>query len=599
MKKFNLYSLALATVMLGACSNEVDLANGESPVMAGENGYISMSINLPSIDKGVRGIDKYEDGTPDEYDVKDATLLIFVGDDEESATCQGVYPLDISAFLGHASNQITSTAQIVKEITKPNATNKNIYALVVLNNNNVISTTGEPTTNSLVGNTLTQINAQISANTYTSADNLKANGFLMANAPLSNMAGGGSSPSGATVTTLADIDENKIYKSENQAKNNPAATIYVERALSKVTLSGGSGNVTAQDANKKLAKYTVTGWTLDNTNQKTYLVRNTTGISAWLGYASAYTTATTTTPSTPWYRFADANSLESGVTLYRTHFGVDPNFDATDNAGATFNKVSTQNPALTNANGTTPMYCLENTFDVASMKDLYTTRAIVAAKLEVTGADSNNNDFYLLNNNTSDIYTETTAQNEVKRLWMNHLDGILDQYVKEGSFAASDVTVVWDVAKGGYIKTVTVTMADKSGISYQPNQNAQTLSTVATEYINGLIDNNQLTIAYYKGGVSYYGVRIKHFGDDETPWNATMDGVTSDISYPDNNAANWLGRYGVLRNTWYDIAVTGIKNIGSPEVPEVTTNWDDESKDYISVEINILSWAKRKQEVEL
>lgn len=76
-----------------------------------------------------------------------------------------------------------------------------------------------------------------------------------------------------------------------------------------------------------------------------------------------------------------------------------------------------------------------------------------------------------------------------------------------------------------------------------------------------------------------------------TPWDGT-------VGYG-SNENNWLGRYGVLRNTWYDMTVTGLKNIGSPEVPDVTTDYDDPGDQYISVEINILPWAVRSQNVEL
>ena len=107
-----------------------------------------------------------------------------------------------------------------------------------------------------------------------------------------------------------------------------------------------------------------------------------------------------------------------------------------------------------------------------------------------------------------------------------------------------------------------------------------------------------IKVATYANGVSYYPVRIKHFGDDLTPWKNTETPLptVSDGAYPSTNqAANYLGRYGVLRNNWYTINVEGIKKIGSQVVPEVTGDPDDELADYISVKINVLSWAKRTQ----
>ena len=53
--------------------------------------------------------------------------------------------------------------------------------------------------------------------------------------------------------------------------------------------------------------------------------------------------------------------------------------------------------------------------------------------------------------------------------------------------------------------------------------------------INGVIDADAVTsgiqtadavlLSYYKGGISYYNVRIKHFGDVETPWSGTGSGT--------------------------------------------------------------------------
>lgn len=75
------------------------------------------------------------------------------------------------------------------------------------------------------------------------------------------------------MTTLAEIDQTKIFQTELEARQNPAVTVYVERALAKVTVKADNDNLSG-DANENLVGYTVSGWTLDNTNKSTYLVRN-------------------------------------------------------------------------------------------------------------------------------------------------------------------------------------------------------------------------------------------------------------------------------------------------------------------------------------
>ena len=113
-------------------------------------------------------------------------------------------------------------------------------------------------------------------------------------------------------------------------------------------------------------------------------------------------------------------------------------------------------------------------------------------------------------------------------------------------------------------------------------------------------------IAKYEGGKVYYSVLIKHFGDRLTPWNTweadpnkpAAGGI--DQIYPTTNRdANYLGRYGVVRNNWYEINLNKINKIGTPDIDYDKDTPDDELNSYISVSINILSWAKRSQDVDL
>jgi hypothetical protein len=109
----------------------------------------------------------------------------------------------------------------------------------------------------------------------------------------------------------------------------------------------------------------------------------------------------------------------------------------------------------------------------------------------------------------------------------------------------------------------------------------------------GLDKDKGIGIKTYKNGESYYIARIKHFGDDLTPWKEGND------TYGGNNL-NWLGRYGVLRNNWYDLTINKISGPGYPDVPEVKPETpDDEDTKYINVSVKILDWAKRSQSVDL
>ena len=99
-------------------------------------------------------------------------------------------------------------------------------------------------------------------------------------------------------------------------------------------------------------------------------------------------------------------------------------------------------------------------------------------------------------------------------------------------------------------------------------------------------------ISTYEKGESYYIARIKHFGDALTPWNPGD-------AYNDDNL-KYLGRYGMLRNNWYELKVGNVYGPGYPGVPPVDpTLPDDENEKYLSVSVKILSWAKWSHSYDL
>lgn len=188
MKKSLLFSAVLAGLMLGSCSSSDDLAGGNTSANQDGNGYVAFTINLPTQPSTRAGSfnDDFKDGMANEYAVKDATLLLFQGATESSATFVGAYKLSTEPWTSPAGDQnITTTSnKIVKKIDKSGTDMK---ALVVLNSNGVF--TVDEAANSL------KLNGSGTdfAGTYadfvksagaTSSANLTKTGFYMANAPL-------------------------------------------------------------------------------------------------------------------------------------------------------------------------------------------------------------------------------------------------------------------------------------------------------------------------------------------------------------------------------------------------------------------------------
>lgn len=583
MKKFYFIPAAAMALALAACSSDDVLApEGNGPQWnADGKGYVSLAINLPqekaSLNRAYN--DQFEDGTPEEFDVKKAVLLVFGGDSEAAATLQGGYELTLPTFSDDPSEQITSTVQLVQAIDQAPA--NNLYALVVLNPGNIVTVGAGNSVNvagSLFDGTFADFQAKTMSMTNGDVSSIAggANGFLMMNAPLASAVG--AADWSGTVSTLAPL-EDKVYPTEAEAKSNPATSVYVERAVAKVEVTANATQGTLGGEEDALA-WEINGWVLNNTNTTSYVVRNTNTDDEWWGYQNG----------SQGFRFIGTSEVKAGAG-YRTYWAEDPNY--ADTQTGLYSPYYTANPAEGDLKAVGSVaYCLENTFDVAHQYQNYTTTVVVAAQL------GDGSDFFTLNGTSTKLYTKAEVDKAVKAAYLNtpavraaltaNADG-------QQTFGEDDIESITYSQTGAGIWSVTgVTYAETFAGKFTNGTIPETLDVNGEAYTAGLANATALKIDFYAGGVAYYPVLIQHFGEDLTPWN--QEGTTA---YPGPNAAqNWLGRYGVLRNNWYKINVTGISNIGSSTVPEITTP-DDPTQSYIAVEINVLSWAVRTQQAEL
>lgn len=591
MKKTLLFSVALAGLMLGSCSSSDDLNGGGNNTGSNQSGdgYVSLSLNLPTRSGSMSRAanDKFDDGLADEYAVKNGTLILFEGANETDATFAGAYELkNLSMNLvGTTTDNITTTTKITQKIKNGlSSGTDNFYAIVVLNSNGTLAVDGNDATLKVNGEDFPSTkkisdlqNLELTKN----ASDFNATGFLMMNAPLASAAGGKDNPSSATISVASKIDKDHIYATEALAKANSSASIYVERALAKVDVTASNPTGNLDDA--PTVQYSVEGWVLDNTNKKTYYLRNFSNPTNWLSLAT--NAAAPNNPAKP-YRFVGDTPVEGGVSLYRTYWAQDPNYAAKPTVLKNdFNTIGNSVPAALKSLSEHD-YCLENTFTVDQQKQDVTTRVIVAAKI---GSGST---FYVVNDNEKDLLDADGMKKAVKSAFLNNTD--VQAWINTGLKAGEKIDE----------NDLDVTVASTAGnnaptVSVNTTGNAKYTSGAAPT-VNADITNimKAIKVATYEKGISYYPVRIKHFGDDLTPWKSSETPLptVSDGAYPTTNQdANYLGRYGVLRNNWYNIDVKGIKKLGSPVVPEVTGDTDDELAAYISVKINVLSWAKRTQ----
>ena len=569
----NLFGMAVVATALVGCSSSDDLA---TDVKGNENKteatYAKFTIQLPTT-SGTRAVDPntgadFDGGTADEYAVKNAQLLIF----QKCGASEGDYKFVETVNIGNLepwtdntpNTGVTRYANITAQLkgVSLDKTGNEYFALIILNNE------GESKVKLPTSGTYSAWNV---ANKVQGAAAFldSSNGFYMANAPLYST---------GEPTTLVPIKG--VYSTKAEAQTNPATTVFVERGMAKVTVNGSDFTINDASSTYKTDKVKINQWTLDVLNKSTFPVHVTTGLKT--DFAGIWTTP----------RFVATSS-----TPKRVYWGKDPNYDKTtlttvsacqdefyivDNNGKTYN--GDPSSTFTWSANTTPLYCLENTFNLDNMKQGQTTRVVFKATYtphNLTGTDKT---FFMIGNNT--------------QIWTK--DALVAQITSKAKEMLNSTAVVVTIntdaplLKGGshLLSSADVTIKDGSvdktaAFDYATLNTKLGLNNTETD-ANG---NPTVGIKTYENGECYYIARIKHF-NELTPW-------ASGQTYGTDNAT-FLGRYGVLRNNWYDLTVSKISAPGYPDVPVVNPNVpDDEDTKYINVEVKILDWAKRSQQVEL
>ena len=563
MRIKHFFGLAVLAAMTASCSSNNELVNGGNGSGEVENGtaYASFKINLPTT-SGTRaddpkpGTPSFDHGTAAEQEVKNGTILIFDATTDQFVTSAELGTMN--PWTDVKADGVTTAAIATVKLSNVSVTG-NYNALVLLNNNTTDATTKKVT-------------LPTTADTYTtwSQDVLKANaanyvstdGIFMANAPMYSAT---SEP-----TTLVKIKN--VCASPEEAQAKAATVVYVERGLAKVTMKDfTTGGYSIDAGTYEGGNVKIENWQLDVTNKSTFPVHQTGTLkSSW---AEIWNTP----------RFYDQTS----TAFKRVYWGVDPNYNNSDyqtlaNCQTAFNMI--KNDEVTGTAGeANPQYCLENTFDLDNMKQGQTTRVVFKAVFTPKDFTSEYKTFYKIGNNTT-IWSQENLEKQIKTVALTAM-GITDD-------AEQDKYGV-DLTKGTNISgKAGQHLIEPENITYSGEASS---SKVTDDIVNKINDklglSNAAGISTYLNGEAYYIARIKHF-NELTSW-------TAGTPYGSDNAA-FLGRYGVLRNNWYELSVNSVSGLGYPDVPEVKpTVPDDENDQYINVSVKILDWAKRSQSIDL
>lgn len=579
MKKSLLFSTVLAGLMLGSCSSSDDIAGTSEKFSADGKGYVNVTLNLPTQPQSTSRAanDVFEHGVADEYKVNDATLILFAGADEATANFKAAYTLKgwkTEAQTEQISTKLTKVQQI--NAIAAGSSDK-IYVFVVLNHNNALTVTAAnglqvgASTTDFIG-TFETLSKEVMNPTLTKGNLMMSNAVIVSKP-------GSADFSSVNATTLTNVTDN-IYATESEATTHSAADIYVERLAAKVTLANATGTstntVSVGTATAKTFDYSLEGWRLANVNTSSYLTRQYD--NTWNGYLSNgidFGGSISGEYTANKYRFAGTKDIETGKG-FRTYWGKDANYDSE----ASFSD-GTNEPNLLGDEST---YCYENTFDVAHQNVKETTCAIV--KMKITPKGYSDGTFFTIDDNKGVVYPIAEVKKEIGQRFLAEMGASIGTYypTTTGTIKVSDVQ--FD-DKAGVVEIKKITLTD--GVT--PPKDVSDADLAAFKALKAIKVNE------FKDGYAYYTILIKHFGDELTPWNPA---TKTTESYPGSDSEqNWLGRYGVLRNNWYKLEVTGVAAIGASTPGELDVNHDntpdDNLKRYISCKINALSWAVRTQ----
>lgn len=473
-------AVALSALMVGCSSDDLDVMPDNSNQGGADSstvGYLNVDINLPSVNAaGGRASDQsndqFDDGLASEYAVTSAHLVLFDTDDETSAKVHGVFQFtDLKPWNTDDNiDNVTANAKSVIKIDVPSV-NKSLGAIVMLNAPEDLLTkinNEKPTFKAFFSEAY--VSGAELANT--SADK----GFFMTNAPLYDA-------KSAKARSFVSIPSQSICFTREEALTKTPVEIFVERAVAKInvsTINNGAYDLTL-DSDKYVA--TVTGWDLDITNKKSYIVRNVNayngndGFDVWKDYTS---------------------KAGNGLRFYSTasnriYWALDPNYNTAQHADldANFNTIKVVSSKAIDRSE----YILENTFDVANQMRNRTTRTIIRATLAPEGKDPET--FYQIGS-SSTIYDKAGMQTLVKSQAVKVLTDKTDaeKYV----FASNT--------------SVSATAGEHQLQVGDVNYNGTVLTKDELDALNGALG----VITTYKDGICYYVARIQHFGDTYTPW---------------------------------------------------------------------------------
>lgn len=592
---------ASVAALLAGCAKEDDSpqegAGGTTTVPAGATGTMNVSLKY-AIETRVD--QEYDDGEESESKAQDLTIYFF---DEDKNYLGSSYVSNLNQNSETSEdNNVTSTiavdvpTNIVQTLYDSSEKETKMYVVAVLNKGTFTPQITEANKN---------YNAFNEACRIALADAAKTNNFMMTSSNYMGNINGTQTEMALTPITKEHVG----LKSDDQTTTPTPVTIAVERVVAKVTVQDTETRPTDG------ATWTILGWGLNVTNKTFYPVKNFGG-DQFLNLLTSTGKYNTWQPNT-------INELWNNPTDMRSHWAVDPNYaegEATiGDKPNDFNKFSFSDPS--SAKAKEALYCFENTTVETMQQRNATTSAVIVARFYPKGFEETdrvgswikwNDVAYSGDNNyaafVEGVVNETNGDNSaITKYYKEDKNGsTVANGTKYSSLSKDDFTCTYNTegkeeitfgkenTRIGYKDAeLQVTLKDSEMVLYTITNGQASEATTAPAEIKAAITKvltDNLPTVYYNG-YCYYVVPIRHFAKGE------VAEYTGGEYQPHH-----LGRYGIVRNNYYQITINDITQPGEPitdPTVDPSTDKDDETNYWINVSIKVLSWKVRTQDVIL
>ncbi len=563
MKIFKLFPLACAALMMSACSSD-DANNGGS---TGVNDPRYLSVNIVNVGATPsRASEDYVNGTDDENKISKVRYYFFNGDGTpyliKAPGADGVTGSGTVNWLEATPGYDDTTSDTPSHVEKITNTVLVINGVQSAAPSAIVAVINPETVDPAVlenngSMRLSQLRENAVGSTFYKTDAGKVSDFVMSNSVFVN----------AGSDVCASLVAGHVATSADKAKLNPV-DLYVERVVAKVTADVDpnafeTGNGTNWDASQygtktavgKIGAYDVyaviDGWGLADEDGKAKVEKsvNTAWTDAILGIS-------------PWTTYD-----------YRRSFwetSVEFNAGTNQPVNHKFNDFK--------ANMKDTLYTLPNTPDakITNVYDNNVTKFLVAATLKYKDEHDNWHLAEICRYNGVMILGVDNLKTQVALTFSKYYtstDGSTYTQLTKDDITFAEPTT----SMKNYQVTPTLA-ADPTGTKlYYIKESDGSFTQVSKDVVNTAIGADKAEIR--TEGKAYYYVPIKHLG---TTGN--------------------LGEYGVVRNHFYKINLTGLTGFGTPVYnPNTVIDPTVPSYDntYLAARIKVLQWRVVKQDVNL